>query len=138
MRSAPSTSILSFVLVALAGCQEYSQTSVSVDQSRKRGLLKGEYAVPGDADLGDYQVLEVWAETDRESGVQQLIVRLNGPHHGEQPRVQVVGLDETQYLSIWSERDGPPYVVWAAPDPLPEVLSLQRGDKKIDLTRDPD
>jgi hypothetical protein len=134
MRIALSTAI-SFAFIPLAGCQQYSQTSVSADHARKRGLLEAEYVVPNDADIGGYQVLEVWAETDPESGTRQLIVRLNGPHHDTEPRVQVAEPEDAQYLSIWSERNGPLYEVWTAPDPLPEVLKLQRADNKIELTR---
>ncbi len=135
MRSASSTAILSSALVLIVGCQRYYQTSVSVDHSRKRGLLNAEYAIPNDGDLGEYQVLEVWAETDRDSAEQHLVVRLKGPHHDTEPRVHIVGLDETQYRSIWSERNGPPYEVWAAPYPLPNVLRLKRGDKQVNLIR---
>jgi len=124
-----------FALVPLVGCQRDYQTSTSVDHSRDRGLLKAEYVVPNDAELGDYRIIEVWAETDRDSGTEQLIVRLKGPHHGTEPRVEVAEPKNVQYVSIWSERNGPPYEVWAAPDPLPEVLTLPGGDKMIEITR---
>jgi hypothetical protein len=133
MRTAKSTAI-SFAIVFLVGCHQHYQTSDSVDHARKRGLLIADYVVPDDANLGEYQVLEVWAETDRESGTQQLIVRLKGPHHGTEPRVQIAEPGNVQYLSIWSKRNGPPYEVWAAPDPIPEVLKLQRGNRTIELT----
>ena len=132
---AQSAAMISLIAVLSAGCQRYSQTSVSVEDARSHSVLRAEYSVPSNADLGDYKVLEVWAETDRESGEQQLIVRLKGPHHGSTPNVQVVGYEQSQYLSTWSERNGPPYEVWLAPDPLPESLSLQHGDNRIELTR---
>ncbi|MEO1971946.1 MAG: hypothetical protein ABGX07_10345 [Pirellulaceae bacterium] len=90
--------VISLALVPLAGCQQYYQTSTSVDDARKRGLLKAEYVVPHDADPGDYQVFEVWTETDHASGTEQLVVRLKGPHHGKEPRVQVAGPEQVQYL----------------------------------------
>jgi hypothetical protein len=108
-----------------------------VEQSRKRGAFVAEYLVPHDAQLGEYRPIEVWAETVAPSRGQQIIVRLAGPHHGSQPRVQIAGFDETQYRGIWSERDGPPYERWAAPSPLLDVLTLERDGKKIDVRRKP-
>lgn len=126
---------LVFAFVPFAGCQRYYQTSTSVDHSRGRGLLKAEYAIPDDAEIGDYRIIEVWAETDRVSGTEQIIVRLKGPHHGTEPRVELVEPKNVRYVSIWSERNGPPYEVWAAPDPLPEVLKFHGGDKTIEIAR---
>lgn len=125
----------SVAIVALAGCGARSQTSVSVDHSLKRGLLRVEYAVPRDSELGDYSVLEVWCELDHESGEEQLIVRLKGPHHGEEPRVEITEPEGMLYRSIWSQRGGPPYEVCAAPVPLPDELKLRRGNMEIELIR---
>jgi len=123
---------ITFAVISLAGCQRYYQTSTSVDHSRSRDLLKAEYVVPDDAVLGDYRVIEVWAETDTNSGTEQLIVRLKGAHHGTEPRVAVVEPKNVRYMSIWSERNGPPFEVWAAPFPLPrspEVATRRRNDR---------
>ena len=37
------------------------------------------------------------------------------------------------YRAIWSERGGPPYEVWVAPNPLPDTLTLERDTKKLEL-----
>lgn len=39
------------------------------------------------------------------------------------------------YGQIWSERDGPPYEVWVAPSPLPDVLKFRRDDKEVKVRR---
>ena len=123
-------------VVLLSGCSErYRGSSTSVEQSRKKGVFVAEYLVPRGAQLGEYRPLEVWAEASGPAKEQRVILRLAGPHHGHQPRVQITGLDETQYRGVWSERNGPPYERWAAPSPLPDVLTLERGDKKIEIHR---
>jgi hypothetical protein len=124
------------VIVLLAGCREHhGDSSASVEQSRKRGVFVAEYLVPPDAQLGEYRPIEVWAETVAPSKEQQIIVRLAGPHHGGAMRVRIAGFDEMQYRGIWSERDSPPYERWAAPNPLPDVLTLERDGKKIEVRR---
>ena len=64
-----------------------------------------------------------------------LVVRLKGPHVDREPRVRIRGLDDVEYRRIWSERDGPPYEVWLAPNPLPDVLKFYRGDKEVEVRR---
>ncbi|QDS98276.1 hypothetical protein HG15A2_15490 [Adhaeretor mobilis] len=125
----------SVAIVALVGCNPDYQTSVSIDHSLKRGVLRAKYAVPRDSELGDYSVLETWCEIDNESGEEQIVVRLKGPHHGEEPRVKIIEPEGMLYRSVWSQRDGPPYEVWAAPVPLPDVLKLRRGNMEIELLR---
>ena len=105
-----------------------------MEHSRNRGLLSAEYVVPADAEFGEYRIIEVWTETDPDSQTTQLIVRLRGPHHGTEPRVTIVAPKNVRYLSAWSEPNGPPYEVWAVPEPLPEVLKMHR-DKIIELRR---
>jgi hypothetical protein len=123
-------------MVLLAGCREhYGDSSASVEQSRRRGILVAEYAVPANANFGDYRPIEIWVETVAPSGEQQIIVRLAGPHHGRQPRVRLTGFDETQYRGIRSERDGPPYERWAAPSPLPDILRLERNGKTVEIQK---
>ena len=126
-----------FMIGALGGCKRDADrpSSSSVTQSRERGLFIANYAVPSAADLGDYRPLEVWAEQHPASGEQRLVVRLKGPHVDTEPRVRVVGLDDSRYRSIWSERDGPPYEMWSAPSPLPEFFRLERGGKEIEARR---
>ena len=86
--------------------------------------------MPTNADLGRYQPIEVWVErSDR------LVVRLKGPHVDTEPRVQVQGLTDTDYRTIWSERGGPPYEIWAAPKPLPDKLVLERDNQKLELQK---
>ena len=127
-------SILAMFL--LIGCRENrGDSSASVQQSRKDGLLVAEYIVPFGADLGEYRPIEVWVETPPGSSEQQIIVRLAGPHHGREPRVQIAGLDDMQYRGIWSERSGPPYERWIAPRPLPDMITLERDGRKIQIQR---
>ena len=103
---------------------------MSVEDAESRGLLIAEYAVPENAKLGPYEPLEVWIEEDH-----KLVVRLKGPHVDAEPRVHVRGLTDKDYRSSWSERDGPPYEVWRAPDPIPDTLLLQRNSESIELHR---
>jgi len=105
-------------------------SSESVEAARSRGILIAEYSVPDNAKLGPYQLVEVWIEDGR-----RLVVRLKGPHVDDEPRVNVRGLTDRDYLSIWSERNGPPYEVWFAPDPIPDTLFLERESKSIELHR---
>ena len=97
------------MLFTLVGCDTHYQTSVSAHHSLERGLLTAIYSIPENNKLGDYTVLEVWCEIDQESQVEHLVVRLKGPHHGEEPRVEIVEPEGMIYRSIWSQRDGPPY-----------------------------
>ncbi|WP_146518777.1 hypothetical protein [Stieleria varia] len=83
-----------------------------------------EYVIADDAKLGPYTPLEVWIEEER-----KLVVRLKGPHVDTEPRVDIEGLTDLDYRSIWSEREGPPYEVWLAPDPVPDKLVLLRGEE---------
>jgi hypothetical protein len=141
MRHAATFPIFAVLLFAvLVGCDrrrgtEGRPSSSSVAQSRDRGLFVAGFDVPADADLGDYQLLETWVERDPASGEQQLVVRLKGPHVDQEPRVRIRGLEDVQYRRIWSERDGPPYEVWLAPNPLPDVLKFHRGDKEVEVRR---
>ena len=126
------------LFAAPAGCEREKGTrpsSSTAAQSRDRGLFVAGFDVPPDADLGEYRLLETWVERHPDSGEQRLVVRLRGPHVDHEPRVRIAGLDDLQYRSIWSERNGPPYEVWLAPSPLPEVLKFQRGDKVVDVRR---
>jgi len=126
-----------FMAIALGACdiQRRGSSSRSVKDSRSRGLLVAEYLLPPDTILGDYRVIEVWFEADPRSTDRQIVVRLQGPHVDQEPRVRVVGPEDVRYRSIWSERGGPPYETWTAPDPLPEVLTLERDGKRIELRR---
>jgi hypothetical protein len=124
--------------LALAGCDRGAAarpSSSSAAQSRERGLLVATFDVPADAVLGEYRVLETWVERHPASGEDRLVVRLKGPHVDQEPRVRVAGLDDLHYRDIWSERNGPPYEVWLAPNPLPDVLTLQRGGKQVQVRR---
>jgi len=125
------------LLAAFSGCEHQAGTrpsSSTAAQSRDRGLLVAAFKVPADADLGDYRLIETWVER-HESGEHRLVVRLQGSHVDQEPRVRIVGLDDLKYRTIWSERNGPPYEVWLAPSPLPDVLNFQRGDKEVEVRR---
>jgi hypothetical protein len=139
MRHAASMLIVVLLLaVALIGCDGGSGTrpsSSSASESKNRGLFVAGFDVPADADLGEYRLVETWVERHPDSGEQRLVVRLKGPHVDREPRVRIAGLDDLQYRSIWSERDGPPYEVWLAPTPLPEVLKFRRHDKEVQVGR---
>lgn len=141
MRHAATSLFLATLLFAvLVGCErrrgtEGRPSSSSLAQSRDRGLFVAAFDVPADADLGVYRLLETWVERDPASGEQQLVVRLKGPHVDQEPRVRIRGLEDVQYRRIWSERDGPPYEVWLAPSPLPDVLKFYRGDKEVEVHR---
>ena len=134
------TSLAKLTLLVLAaalfsGCREHhGDSSASVKQARSRGVFITEYAVPAIADLGDCRPIEVWVET-ASSGGQEIIVRLDAPHHGGALRVRIAGFDEMQYRGMWSERNGPPYERWAAPSPLPAKLRLERNGKTVEIER---
>ena len=123
------------VLISRCGARDGGSSSTSVEQSRDRGVLVAEYRVPAGAALGPYRPAQVWVENHSASGERRLVIRLDGPHVDTEPRVRVAGLDDTQYRGVWSERNGAPYEVWAAPDPLPAVITLERGGTRIDLVR---
>lgn len=111
-----------------------SSSSGSIELSAERGMLIAEYIVPEEADMGRYQVKEVWVEHDKAEGKNQLVIRLSGPHVDTEPRVQVAGLDYNEdYLDVWSQYGGPPYEVWKAPKPLPDTLILTREEKELKL-----
>ena len=114
------------------GCDagRVGSSSTSIEDATSRGILIAEYRVPKNAILGPYQPLEVWIEDDR-----KLVVRLKGPHVDDEPRVSIRGLADGDYLAIWSERNGPPYEVWLAPDPIPDTLFLERDSGSIELHR---
>lgn len=120
------------MLLFAFGCdaRRVGSSSTSIGDARSRGILLAEYAVPENAKLGPYQPLEVWIEDDR-----KLVVRLKGPHVDREPRVNVRGLTDRDYRSIWSERNGPPYEVWLAPDPIPDIIVLERDPESIELHR---
>lgn len=124
------SALLVLLLALLAACERKNHgfSSVSVADARRAGVRTAEYVVPANADLGRYRPVEVWIEHG-----DHLVVRLNGPHVDTEPRVRIQGLAETDYRAIWSVRDGPPYEVWTAPDPLPDTLILERDSTKIEL-----
>ena len=134
MRHAASMPIVAVVLaVALAGCDRRSGTrpsSSSAAESHSGGLFVAGFDVPADTDLGDYRLIETWVERHPNSGEQRLVVRLKGPHVDREPRVRIAGLDDLHYRGIWSQRDGPPYEVWLAPTPLPDVRSSSEAIRK--------
>jgi hypothetical protein len=109
-------------------------SSASVDHARERGILVGEYQVPSPSKLERYSVREVWVERHAASKSNWIVVRLDGPHVDTEPRVQVTGLDSMDdYRGIWSERSGPPYELWEAPEPLPNPLVLTRDGNTLTL-----
>lgn len=118
------------------GCRtHHGDSSASVKQARARGVFITEYAVPANADLGDYHPIEVWVENTAR-GDQEIVVRLQGIHQsGERVRVGIAGFDEEQLLGVWSKRNGPPYERWKAPNPLPDKLRLMRGEKSVEIHR---
>lgn len=120
-----------FLLALCVGCSKrVGSSSYSVEDARSRGLLIAEYSIPVGVQMGPYVPLEVWIEKDR-----KLVVRLNGPHVDAEPRIAVRGLTDTDYVTIWSERGGPPYEIWTAPDPVPESLVLERGEFSLEIHR---
>lgn len=136
----PLKSVISIcAFLAITACNRvpdgWVDSSASVRQSRSRDLFLAEYTIPDGAVLGDYRPIEIWAESDPQSPERRIVVRLNGPHHGGSIRVGIRGFDATQYRGIWSERNGPPYEMWAAPDPLPDTLKLERNGKQIEVKR---
>jgi hypothetical protein len=139
MRHGATSLIFTALLsAALAGCGRETgarPSSSTAAQSRDRGLFVAGFDLPADADLGEYRLLETWVERHPDSGEQRLVVRLKGPHVDQEPRVRIVGLNDLQYRSIWSERNGPPYEVWHAPSPLPDALRFHRGAKEVEVRR---
>jgi hypothetical protein len=121
---------ISLLLVCVGCSRRTGSSSYSADDARSRGILVAEYTIAPDAKLDPYTPLEVWIEDGR-----KLVVRLKGPHVDTEPRVKIQGLTDREYRSIWSERDGPPYEVWIAPDPIPDTLILQRGENSTVVRR---
>lgn len=113
------------VLCLTLGCDQSHPSSVSIEDSQRRGRFIAEYRPVGTTQLGEYRVLELWVEDGSQGAGPWLVVRLKGPHHGAEPRVEVAGVG--RYRTIWSERDGPPYEIWEAPEPLPASLLLEGG-----------
>ncbi|MHA3774509.1 hypothetical protein ACXR0O_23540 [Verrucomicrobiota bacterium sgz303538] len=130
-----ATSILTFLLLAACDREGEYPSSASVKHSRSRGILVAEYNVPAGAALERYRPVEVWVEFIPDSTERQLVVRLDGPHVDREPRVRIRGIDDSYYRFLWSERNGPPYEMWKAPEPLPDVLTLERGGDKVQLER---
>ena len=124
------SALLISLLAALSACERKSHgsSSASVADARSAGVLTAEYVIPANANLGRYRPIEVWVEHG-----DRLVVRLKGPHVDTEPRVRVQGLTDMDYRTIWSERSGPLYEVWAAPNPLPDTLILERDTTKIEL-----
>ena len=129
MKLAPIT--IATVLLLSIGCgRRVGSSSFSIGDAKSRGVLIAEYVVPSGAQLGNYKPLQVWIEDDR-----KLVIRLKGPHVDSEPRVNVRGLTDQDYRSTWSERNGPPYEVWLAPDPIPDIIVLERDSESIELHR---
>jgi hypothetical protein len=126
------TAFLILLLSALTACERRGDrsSSASVADARRAGILTADYVVPTNADLGRYRPIEVWVEHG-----DRLVVRLKGPHVDTEPRVRVQGLTDTDYRTNWSERGGPPYEIWAAPEPLPDILVLERDNLEVELQR---
>lgn len=128
--------ILMFAAILLVGCGEHTRdSSSSIREAKTKGIFVAEYVVPPNADLGDCRPVEIWVEEVIPSGKRQIVVRLQMRHHGGALRVRIAGLDEMDYLGIWSERNGPPYERWAAPDPLPLILRLERNGKAVEVRK---
>ena len=135
------TLIVAASVFMLVGCsashdQRYSR---SVKQSRRRGDFVAEYRVPDSTQLGRYRPVEVWVESvsRRDGDENTIVVRLRGPHADSEPRVHIVGRRiQEDYRGIWSERNGPPYEAWAAPEPLPETLVLSNDSVVVVLARE--
>lgn len=125
---------LAAMLLLLSLCvacnREERVSSHSIDDARARGVLMAEYAIAEGVKLGDYTPLEVWIEDEG-----TLVVRLKGPHVDAEPRVQIQGLNHLDYRCVWSERNGWPYEIWLAPDPIPETLELKRGQQATIVRR---
>jgi hypothetical protein len=128
------TALLVLLLSVLTACKRKADrsSSASVADARRAGILTVDYVVPTNADLGRYRPIEVWVEQG-----DRLVVRLKGksPHVDTEPRVRVQGLTDTDYRTNWSERGGPPYEIWAAPEPLPDVLVLERDNLEVELQK---
>src|SRR4051794_21672122 len=80
--------VAALLVVALAGCERQAGTrpSSSAAQARERGLFVTGYAVPTEAKLGDYRLVETWIERDPASGEHRLVVRMQGPYVDREPR----------------------------------------------------
>ena len=129
---------ISLILVAvlLNGCRvHHGDSSASVKHARSRSAFIAEYAIPANADLGEYRLIEVWVEKSK-YGDQEIVVRLKGLHHGSGAfRVRIAGVDAREWRGVWSERYGPPYERWKAPNPLPDTLRIERDDKFVEVHR---
>lgn len=122
----------------VTSCGAGRPSSNSVQHARDQGVLVAEYVVAAEAELGEYRPLEVWIENRGKREGPQLVVRLNGPHVDKEPRIRIDGLSLEQYRHIWSERNGPPYEVWAHPDEPPNSFVLRSGSSHIEVLRRPD
>jgi hypothetical protein len=130
-----SLTLLLFSLIQ-SGCGSHTMpSSDSIAQAESNAILIARYVPVRESALGVYEVREVWAERSERYKSDVIIVRLGGSHYGDEPRVRIVGMKEFDYLTIWSERNGPPYEIWKAPNPLPSTLVLEREGKEIILEK---
>jgi hypothetical protein len=130
-----SLTLLLFSL-GLSACGSRSMpSSDSIAHAESNALLIARYVPVGETALEGYEVREVWAERSERYKSDIIVVRLGGSHYGDEPRVRLRGMKEFDYLTIWSERDGPPYEIWKAPIPLPSTLVLEREGKEIILEK---
>ena len=106
-------------------------SSESVEEAQSNGVLVAQYMPAEHTSIGGYEVRQVWVERSERYKGDVVVVRLGGSHYGEEPRVRIQGMKEFDYLTIWSERNGPPYEIWKAPDPLPSSVVLEREGKKV-------
>jgi hypothetical protein len=127
--------LLLFSLI-LSGCGSHPMpSSDSIAQAESNAVLIARYVPVQGSAPGGYEVLEVWVERSERYRSDVIVVRLGGSHHGNEPRVWINGMKEFDYLTIWSNRNGPPYEIWKAPDPLPSTLALAREGKEIILEK---
>ncbi|QDV41239.1 hypothetical protein Enr13x_10770 [Stieleria neptunia] len=115
--------------ISSLGCMAESAPSCrSIEHAQSKGVLIASYPLDQDAELPPYRIKEVWIENDR-----NLVVRLDGPHVDDEPRVNVRGLDRFAYRTIWSEPNGPPYEIWTLPGSPPDSIVLEREGNVIEL-----
>ena len=128
-------SALLVIVSCLVACERTRyETTVSVEHSRDNGLLFAQFSVPQRNSIGRHAVVEVWGETNADSGLRQLVVRLDGPHHLA-PEIRIAEFGDDQYAATWSERNGSPYKVWDVAGLLPDTLTLMHGVEEIRVTR---
>ena len=119
------------------GCRgERGNSSWDPDDAQRRGLLVARYEGLQGKEFGEYEGVAAWVEfCDASKEQVQLVVKLHGPHIGQEPRVRIKGFARASYRFLWSDSRGSLYELRAIWGPLPEEFVLFRGEDELCLQK---